>query len=209
MVVEQEMAEIYPPQAEDLSEFLPNTDCRNCGFSSCMEFAAAVLDEEVDPHECSELDHEFADVLGSILKLNKDPIPYNVMMEQEPCELIEINKPDKGSPLLVTCNFRETVRILQEIFEFTATRAFLLPTLTHGYSVDNAVHERMFKAVEVWKAMKENAVEEKVEKPILIIPGLAESERNTLRQITKWDVLVGPVSGFLVPLYIMQNQHTY
>ena len=71
------------------------------------------------------------------------------------------------------------------------------------------MHERMFKAVEVWKAMKENAVEEKVEKPILIIPGLAESERNTLRQITKWDVLVGPVSGFLVPLYIMQNQHTY
>ncbi len=209
MVVEQEMAEIYPPQAEDLSEFLPNTDCRNCGFSSCMEFAAAVLDEEVDPHECSDLDHEFADVLGSILKLNKDPIPYNIMMEQTPCELIEINKPDKGSPLLVTCNFRETVRILQEIFEFTATRAFLLPTFTHGYSVDNAVHERMFKAMEVWKAMKENAVEEKVEKPILIIPGLAESERNTIRQITKWNVLVGPVSGFLVPLYIMQNQNTY
>ena len=81
MVVEQEMAEIYPPQAEDLSEFLPDTDCGDCGFSSCIEFAAAVLNEEMAPHKCSDLDHDFAEVLGSILKLNKDPIPYNVMME--------------------------------------------------------------------------------------------------------------------------------
>ena len=42
MVVEQEMAEIYPPSSEDLAEFLPETDCGDCGFSSCIEFASAV-----------------------------------------------------------------------------------------------------------------------------------------------------------------------
>ena len=130
-------------------------------------------------------------------------------MEQEPCDLIEINRPDKDSPLLVTCNFQETVRILKEILEQTTTRAFLLPTLTHGYSVDNAVHERVFKAIEIWKAMKENAVEEKVEKSIMIIPGLAESEKNSIKQITRWDVLVGPVSGFLLPLFILNNKNSF
>jgi acetyl-CoA decarbonylase/synthase complex subunit gamma len=209
MVVDQEMAEIYPPEAEELSEFFPETDCGNCGFPTCIEFAEALLGKEVSPQKCPDLDDEFADVLATIVELNKDPIPYNIMMEQEPCELIEINSPDEHSPLLVTCNFRESVRIMKEILEHTATQAFLLPTLTHGYSVDNAVHERLFKAMEVWKAMKENAVEEKVERFILIIPGLAESEKNSIRQMTRWDVMVGPVSGFLVPLFIIENTDAF
>jgi CO dehydrogenase/acetyl-CoA synthase gamma subunit (corrinoid Fe-S protein) len=209
MAVEQEMAEIHPPQPEELCQFLPETDCGKCGFASCDEFAAAVLKKETDPHECSDLDHDFADVLGAILDLNTDPIPYNIMMEQAPCELIKINSPDESSPLLITCNFSETVRIMQEILESTGVRAFLLPTFTHGYSVDNAVHERMFKAMEVWKAIKENRVEEQLAKPILIIPGIADTERNAIRQISKWDVRVGPESGFLVPLFILQNQEAF
>ncbi|MBT8365150.1 MAG: hypothetical protein KJP23_10625 [Deltaproteobacteria bacterium] len=205
MVVEQEMAEVYPPTSEDLSEFLPEIDCGDCGFPSCVEFAAAVLENRTSPQKCPELNQELGNLLASIVKLEKDPIPYNIMMEQEPCELIEVNSPGKSAPLLITCNFRETVRIMKEILEKTGTRAFLLPTQTHGYSVDNAVHERMFKAIEIWKAMQENAVTEKVASSVLVIPGLAETEKNSIRQLTRWDVHVGPVSGFLTPLFLLQN----
>ncbi|MGD8338824.1 MAG: (Fe-S)-binding protein [Desulfobacterales bacterium] len=205
MVVEQEMAEIYPPDPEGLCEFLPETDCAKCGYSSCMEFAAAILKLEVDAHKCSDLDSEFAQLLNSIAALNKDPIPYNVMMEQAPCTLIEVNAPGENAPLLITCNFRHTVTIMKEILEKTATRAFLLPTFTHGYSVDNAMHEKMFKALEVWKTIQENAVTEKIRHSQLIIPGLAESEKNSIRQLTRWNVLVGPISGFLAPLFLMDN----
>ena len=205
MVVEQEMAEVYPPTPEDLDEFLPDIDCGDCGFPNCMEFAAAVLENRTSPQKCPELDQEFGNLLASIVKLEKDPIPYNIMMEQEPCELIEVNSPSKSAPLLITCNFRETVRIMKEILEKTGTRSFLLPAQTHGYSVDNAVHERMFKAIEIWKAMQENTVTEKVASPVLVIPGLAESEKNAIRQLTRWNVLVGPVSGFLTPLFLLQN----
>ena len=205
MVVEQEMAEIYPPSSEDLAEFLPKTDCGDCGFSSCIEFASAVIESRFAPRKCPELGQEFCDLLVLIAKLEKNPIPYNLMMEQEPCELIEVNEPGKRAPLLVTCNFSETIRIMKNILEKTRTKAFLLPTYTHGYSVDNAVHERMFKAIEIWKAMQENAVAEKMERSVLVIPGLAESERNAIRQLTRWDVIVGPVSGFLVPLFLHAN----
>ena len=205
MVVEQEMAQVYAPSPEDLSEYLPDTDCGECGFASCMEFAAAVLGNRTSPQKCPELSQEFGTLLVSIVKLEKDPIPYNIMMEQEPCELVEVNNPDPSAPLLITCNFRETVRIMKEILEKTCTKAFLLPTQTHGYSVDNAVHERMFKAIEIWKAMQENAVTEKVDRSVLVIPGLAESEKNSIRQLTRWDVLVGPVSGFLTPLFLLQT----
>ena len=91
---------------------------------------------------------------------------------------------------------------MEEILTQTRTKAFLLPTFTHGYSVDNAVPERMFKAVEIWKAMKENSVEDKLDRSVLIIPGLAESEKSAIRQLTRWEVVVGPVSGFLLPLFL-------
>jgi CO dehydrogenase/acetyl-CoA synthase gamma subunit (corrinoid Fe-S protein) len=40
----------------------------------------------------------------------------------------------------------------------------------------------------------------------MVIPGLAESEKNAIRQMTRWEVLVGPVSGFLTPLFLMENE---
>jgi CO dehydrogenase/acetyl-CoA synthase gamma subunit (corrinoid Fe-S protein) len=206
VVVEQEMAQIYPPSAEELAQFLPESDCGACGFESCVAFSAALLGKKTSAHQCPDLDEEFKSMLAVIVDLTMDPIPYNIMMEQHPCNLIEIHEPDDKSPLLVTANFRETVSILKGILEATSTRAFLLPTFTHGYSVDNAVAERMFKAVEVLKAMKENYVEQRIERPVLIIPGLAESERNSIRQMTRCNVLVGPVSGFLTPLFVLAQR---
>ncbi len=205
MVVEQEMAEIYPPAPEDLSEYFPETDCGKCGFESCLAFAEAVLGAQQSARTCPEIDEELAQLVDRMVGLKKEPIPYNIMMEQAPCELIEINAPDKNSPLLVTCNFRETVSIMTSILEKTGSRVFLLPTYTHGYSVDNAVPERMFKALEVWKAIQDNTVSEKVAGNRMIIPGLAESEKNAIRQLTRWEILVGPVSGFLTPLFLLEN----
>lgn len=205
MAVEQEMADIYPPTPEDLSEYLPETDCGKCGFDSCLAFAAAVLDAQKEARSCPDIDEELAQLVDRIVGLKKEPIPYNIMMEQAPCELIEINSPDEKSPLLVTCNFRETVAIMTSILEQTRSRVWLLPTHTHGYSVDNAMPERMFKALEVWKAIQDNTVSEKVARNRLVIPGLAESEKNAIRQLTRWEILVGPVSGFLVPLFLWEN----
>ncbi|MBT3367553.1 MAG: hypothetical protein HN416_10380 [Nitrospina sp.] len=205
MAVEQEMAVIYAPEAEELSEFLPDVDCGNCGFATCIAFAEGILDGEAKAENCSELKNEFVDALAAIVDLDKDPIPYNLMMEQVPCEVIEINEPDEHSPLLITCNFQETIRIMKEIFDCTSVSAFLLPTDTHGYSVDNAIYEKMFKPMEIWKAIKENQMESRLDKTTMVIPGLAERERNAIRQLTRWEVSVGPISGFLAPLFVLKN----
>ncbi len=206
MAVMQEMAEIYPPEAEDLCEYLPDIDCGKCDYESCVAFAEAVLEKRTEPSQCPELSPEFSQLLSAVISLKKDPIPYNTMMEQVPCELIAINNPHKRSPLLITSNFTETVSILENILIETGTKAFLLPTYTHGYSVDNAVHEKMFKAFEVWKAIQENEVSQKLDKSLMVIPGLAESEKNVIRQLSRWTVLVGPVSGFLIPLFLWENE---
>lgn len=54
MVVEQEMAEIYPPEAEELSELLPETDCGSCGFASCNEFAEDLIEKHASSSSCPE-----------------------------------------------------------------------------------------------------------------------------------------------------------
>ena len=206
MAVDQERAEVYPPEPEDLLEYLPGTDCGLCGCPGCEEFAKAVLARGAPAAACPELGEERARVLAATVELDWEPIPYDVMMEQVPCELVEINGPGPGAPLVVTGNFRETVRILTGILERTGSRVFLLPTCTNGYSVDNAVHERMFKAGEVLRAMKETGVEHRLGRPVMIIPGLASLERNSIRQMTRWEVVVGPVSGFLLPLFVVDNR---
>ena len=206
MAVKQEMAEIYPPEAEELSEYLPETDCGKCGFSSCLDLAEALIAGQAVPSRCPELGEERSKVLTTVLCMKKEPIPCNTMMDQAPCDLIEINSPGKTSPVLVTGNLLETIRIMREILDQSGMPCFLLPTFTHGYSVDNAVHERMFKATEVFKALTESGVREKVERVPLVIPGLAESEKNAIRRLTGWEVLVGPVSGFLAPPFLLKTR---
>ncbi len=209
MAVDQEMADVYPPEPEGLLEYLPGTDCGRCGCPGCEGFAGAVLARQAPAAACPELGAEEVRVLAATAELDWAPIPYDVMMEQAPCEIVEINGPGPGAPLVVTGNFRETVRILTEILGRTGSRVFLLPTCTNGYSVDNAVHERMFRAGEVLRAMKETEVERRLERPVMIIPGLASPERNRIRQMTRWEVVVGPESGFLLPLFLLENRQLW
>ena len=67
MVVDQEMAEVYPPTEEELAEFLPDLDCGDCGFPSCMEFGATVLENKNSLQKCPELSPEFGKLLASIV----------------------------------------------------------------------------------------------------------------------------------------------
>ncbi len=200
-MIEQEFADLYYPTADDFMEYLPGLDCGNCGFSTCFDYATS-LSNKTSQTICTECEEKIANLLLAISNFHVEPLPFNVMMEQAKCQVIPIGLPDRNSPLIVTCNFVETVRILTDLLIATKAKVYLLPTFTHGYSVDNAVHEKMFKALEVWKAMQENNVENLLGHNTLIIPGLAEKERNNIKQLTKWNVEVGPVSGFLLPVYL-------
>jgi len=201
MAIEQEFADLYWPTVDDFMEYLPGIDCGNCGYSSCTDYADALVNRTAEK-ACPECEGRIQELLLSITKFHVDPLPFNVMMEETKCEVIPINSPEEDSPLVVTCNFIETVKILVDLLISTRTKSYVLPTFTHGYSVDNAVHEKMFKALEIWKAIQDNGVEKMLNHRVMIIPGLAEKEKNNIRQLTRWDVEVGPVSGFLLPLYL-------
>ena len=144
MVVEQEYADLYPLSAENLSGYLEGLDCGECGFPSCMAFAEALLSRNARGDQCPELDPKMAATLNVLLAFEPRKIPYNVMMESLPPGVYHAENPQASSPVLVTCNFRETIYLLENILKACSVDALLLMSDTKGYSVDNAVVEKWF-----------------------------------------------------------------
>ena len=204
-MIEQEFADLYPLTEENLVEYLPDIDCRECGFPSCVAFAEALIGGNTKCTRCSEIDPEMAATIDALMEFHLPAIPYNVMMESFSPGLIPVGHPDTSSPILVTGNFQETVSLLENILNTCGIRAFLLMSDTKGYSVDNAVVEKRFTPFEILKVITETEVGSLLNHRNLIIPGLARHLAGPIKQTTGWEVAVGPVSGLELPLYLLKE----
>jgi CO dehydrogenase/acetyl-CoA synthase gamma subunit (corrinoid Fe-S protein) len=205
MVVEQEFAEIYPLTQENLLEYIPDIDCGDCGFSSCPAFAEALISKQATAKQCTELDPLTQRILDAILGLDLPPLPYNIMMESFPQGVIKIGSPNESSPVMVTGNFQETVRLLEKILETCSVGGYLVMSDTKGYSIDNAIEEKRFTPFEILRAINESEVGSSVSHRSLIIPGLARHIASQVKQTTGWEVIVGPVSGLEIPLFLKRE----
>ncbi|MBI5252153.1 MAG: hypothetical protein HY912_21875 [Desulfomonile tiedjei] len=204
-MIEQEFADIYPLTAENLAEYLPDIDCRECGFSSCIAFAEAIITAEAKVGQCSELAPEIASIIEKLSGFSPQAIPFNVMMESFSPGLIRVGDPDPSSPVIATGNFQETRRLLENILNACGINLFLLMSDTKGYSVDNAVVEKRFTPFEILKVITESEAGSFVNHRNLIIPGLARNISGQIKQSTGWQVAVGPVSGLELPLFLVKE----
>jgi CO dehydrogenase/acetyl-CoA synthase gamma subunit (corrinoid Fe-S protein) len=216
-MIEQEFADLYPLTAENLAEYLPALDCRECGFPSCQAFADALLsgrteaaatgpdriDGAVTGRACPELDESIATLIDILAAYQLPTLPYNCMMESFPPGLIRMGDPENTAPVLITGNFQETVRLLESIFHACAMSAFLVMSDTRGYSIDNAIVEKRFTPFEILKVITESEIGSLTSHRNLVIPGLARHLASQIRQATSWHVEVGPVSGMELPLFLM------
>ncbi len=205
MAVTQEFADLYPLTAEILSEYLDDIDCRECGFPSCMAFAEALESGNAKGYQCGELDPRMATAMDALLDYTPPMIPYNVMMDSLTPGLHRVGNPLPSSPILVTCNFTETVFLLEKILTTCSIDAFLLMSDTKGYSVDNAVVEKKFTPFEILKVISHTEVGSLVNHQHLVIPGLAGHLKSQLTTTTGWQVFTGSVSGFEIPLFLMKE----
>ncbi|AFM24740.1 (Fe-S)-binding protein [Desulfomonile tiedjei] len=204
-MIEQEFADIYPLTTESLLEYLPDVDCTECGYSSCRAFAEALIKGNPASWRCPELNDETASVLRNLMNFVPPAIPFNVMMESLSPGLISVRLPVASSPVLVTCNFRETVHLLENVLDSCGMSVFILVSDTKGYSVDNAVEEKRFTPFEILKVITETAVGSMANHRSLVIPGLARHLAGQIKQVTGWQVMVGPVSGLELPLFLLKE----
>jgi ferredoxin len=121
-----------------------------------------------------------------------------------PCKtgLREIGRPDRASPVLVTCNYRLTVDRLQ--WALRGVDAYLLVANSRGINVWCAATGGLLTNHDVLSAIKTSGIEELVGHRRVILPQLAATgvEAGALEEKCGWKVVWGPVYAEDVPAFL-------
>jgi len=109
--------------------------------------------------------------------------------------LRRVGKPDRRSPVLVTCNFDLTVRKMIQTLRRAGVDAWLLVAPTRGINVWCAAEGGHFTTDTVVSILKTSGIADQVDHRRLILPQLASSGVNigSLGERTDWKPRFGPL----------------
>ena len=121
-----------------------------------------------------------------------------------PVGLRRVGRPDRNSPVLLTCNFDLTVKRLKKILKRADVNAWLVVADSKGVNVWCAAGGDEFNTRTVVSAVKTCGVADEVDHRKLILPPLGGPEVNAadVREQTGWSTRWGPVSATDIPRYL-------
>ena len=127
------------------------------------------------------------------------------MQEIGPQKLVEFDSPDPDSPIITTSNSKLTYKMFKMIFDASKVKAFTVPTEANGYTLDNTVAANAFTGMAVMKALNDSSISNKATSNRTILPGLARDLKGDIERVTRWTLEDGPMSGFELPLYLLNH----
>ena len=188
----------------DFVRYLPQTNCAECGAKTCMEYVEALrrgLKKPADcPHLSETLYYPFQVALNADNLLPK--FPCLTLPQPGPTGLMEINNPDKDSPILISGNNIHTQDVITSILGTTRSPFFLIFADTKGDTVDMAVILKNLTAEVIRKEVAKSGIHKRVSHKEVIIPGLAAALSCEIEQSTDWKVTVGPICAAELPLFL-------
>jgi acetyl-CoA decarbonylase/synthase complex subunit gamma len=197
-----EEIDLYWMKAEDLAKYLPE---EGCGAKSARELAQMLIDKKLKAVDCDKIDRKMAETIDGVLSVDIHLPESDPMQQKVPEKLFEYNSPDADSPIIVTGNSIITHQILGLILNAAKVKAFVIPLDTMGFTYDNAVAGRNITPMQVMKALNDSGISNKTPSKRMIIGGLGEGLKGSIERVTRWTVEVGPVSGYELPLYLLQR----
>ena len=187
----------------DFFRYLPQTDCAECGAKNCLEYVEALRRGLKKPANCPHLSetlyYPFEVALNADNLLPK--FPCLTVPQPGPTGLMEINTPDKDSPVLVSGNNIHTQDVITSILGTTRSPFFLIFADTKGDTVDMAVILKNLTAGVISKEVAKSGIQKRVSHKEAIIPGLAAAMSNKIEKSTGWKVTVGPICAAELPLF--------
>lgn len=204
MTVEE--IDLYWLKPQDIMNYLPTDKTPGCGAKDWEEFAQMLVDKKVKAADCDKIDKAMAEAIDGALSVDIRLPESDPMQQKVPEPLFEYNSPDEGSPIIVTSNSVITHQILGLILNAAKVKAFVIPVDAQGLTYDNAVAGNFFTGMQVMKAITGSGISTKTTSHKMIIGGLGKDVRSSIERITKWNVEVGPVSGFELPMYLLANR---
>jgi len=124
-----------------------------------------------------------------------------------PTGLIQIGKPGRDSPVLVTCNFTLTVRRLVEALD--GLDVWLLCANSNGINVWCAAGGGHLTHHDVISVLRTSRIDERVDHRELILPQLSATgvEREKVASVTGWTPRWGPARLEDLPAFLKRGRH--
>jgi len=118
-----------------------------------------------------------------------------------PC-LVKIGNPDCSSPVLVTCNWRLTIREL--LYRLRGEHLYLLVANSRGINVWCAAAGGHFTHHDVISIIKTSGIEDLVDHRTLVLPQLAATgiDIGYIKKKIDWRSVWGPVSARDIPEFL-------
>jgi CO dehydrogenase/acetyl-CoA synthase gamma subunit (corrinoid Fe-S protein) len=188
----------------DFLKYFPKIDCGECGVKTCEAFIYGLKRGEKKPADCPSIPESCYYPFHIALEADKILPKFACLTGPRPgpTGLVEINKPDHESPLLVSGNHVHTQDVMVAILSTTRSPFFLLFTDTKGNTVDMAMIYDAMTTQQIRDDMERSQVLENLSLQEMIIPGLAAGLARDLREWTGWNVVVGPLCAGELPLFL-------
>jgi CO dehydrogenase/acetyl-CoA synthase gamma subunit (corrinoid Fe-S protein) len=188
----------------DFLAYLPQTDCGSCGSPTCQEFVEALKQGNKKPQDCPDLSpslyYPFEVALDADNLLPE--FPCLTVPRPGPVGLVEINNPDKDSPILISGNNTHTQDLITSILSTTKSPFFVLFADTRGDTVDMAVILESLTEEVIRRGVVRSGVLEKTGHQEIVIPGLAHAVSDELGKSVGCNIIVGPVCAGELPLFL-------
>lgn len=184
-------------------KYLPQTDCGACGVPTCQEFVKVLKQGHKKPQDCPDLSPSLyypfevaldADNLFPEFRCLTVPRPG-------PTGRIEINNPGDDSPILISGNNTHTQDVMTSILGTTKSPFFVVFADTKGDTVDMAVILKSLTGGVISNEVIKSGILEETGHREIVIPGLAQVLGEELRELTGWEVKVGPICAGELPLF--------
>ncbi len=157
------------------------------------KYAGIVVIESVDP----------ADVLSLItLRLNIYTDPQKPIAIES--RIYEIGQPGPDAPVYITTNFSLTYFCMAGDVEASRVPGYILPVDTDGTSVLTGWAAGRFTPEKVAEMLTNSGIAERVNHRRVIIPGGVAVLSGKIRELSGWEVLVGPQESSGIPSFIKQ-----
>lgn len=198
-------ADVYLDRINFL-RYLRKTDCAECGIASCKEFINALRKGTKRPQDCPFLNKNETYAFEVSLKISEQwpEVPLLVHPRPSMVGLVELNKPDSETLVLISGNNEYTEQVLMTVLGTTISPFYAVFVDTDGSTVDMAMIYQTLTAEGIYSALKETGINGKSDRKELIIPGFASPLREEIEIWTGWKVITGPICAAELPLFLSE-----
>ena len=188
----------------DFLQYLPRTDCKECGEASCAAFIKQMKNGTRRPENCPSLNGN--QIRAFYLAMTADQflpqVPALELPRPAPTGLTEINQANERSLLIVSGNSEFTQEVLTSIMAYTLSPFWLLFVDCRGDTVDMAMIYQSLKVDKIVALLEKLPLNQAKAKREMVLPGFASSLQEPLARQTGWKVRVGPICIAELPLFL-------